>query len=129
MDLKIYSLERKPTTVTRQLTKSRDFCQNYLCDLHLCSLFASFSFCIDFATVSVEQRKTLHLPSLSPSLPPLEMEENWRRQVESLPKHDQINFKLKTLTTEWGAVNTDYDFLKVPKCENFHLTDFFIFTP
>jgi hypothetical protein len=26
---------KKPTTVTRQLTKSRDFRQNYLCDFHL----------------------------------------------------------------------------------------------
>ncbi len=35
MDLKIYSLEKKPTTVTRQLKKSRDFRHNYLCDFHL----------------------------------------------------------------------------------------------
>ncbi len=40
MDLKIYSLEIKNTTVTRQLTKSRDFCQNYLCDFHLMRMIA-----------------------------------------------------------------------------------------
>jgi hypothetical protein len=31
MDLKIYILAKKLTTVTRQLTKSIDFLQNYLC--------------------------------------------------------------------------------------------------
>ena len=34
MDLKIHTLARKPTTVTRQLTKSIDFHKNYLCDFH-----------------------------------------------------------------------------------------------
>ncbi len=29
----------KPTTMTRQLTKSQDFRQNYLCDFHLCTHF------------------------------------------------------------------------------------------
>ena len=37
---KIYSLERNPwaMTMTQQLTKSRDFRHNYLCDFHLCNL-------------------------------------------------------------------------------------------
>jgi hypothetical protein len=39
LELKIYirSLEssKKPMTVTPQLTKSRDFRKNYLCDFHL----------------------------------------------------------------------------------------------
>ncbi len=38
MDLKIYNLEKKPKTVTRQLTKSQDFRQSYLCDFHLWTL-------------------------------------------------------------------------------------------
>jgi hypothetical protein len=37
MDLKIYTLAKKPAAVTRQLTKSKDFRQNYLCDFHLWS--------------------------------------------------------------------------------------------
>jgi hypothetical protein len=34
MDLQIYGIEKKTRIVTRQLTKSRDFCQNYICDFH-----------------------------------------------------------------------------------------------
>jgi hypothetical protein len=40
MDLKTIAYRKKPTTVTQQLTKSRDFRQNYLCDFHFCSLSA-----------------------------------------------------------------------------------------
>jgi hypothetical protein len=43
MDLKIYSLERN-ARVTQQLTKSRDFCQNYLCYFHLCTLYSVQAF-------------------------------------------------------------------------------------
>ncbi len=35
MDLKIYTLAKKPATVTQQLTKSIDFRQNELYDFHL----------------------------------------------------------------------------------------------
>ncbi len=38
MDLKIFILE-KTGTATRQLTKSRDCLQNYLCDFHVCNLY------------------------------------------------------------------------------------------
>ncbi len=98
--------------MTRQLTKSRDFCQNYLCDFHLCSLFASFSFLYWFCNSLGWTKKDppSPLPFTLPFYPP-DKEENWGRQVERLPKHDQINFKLNTLTTEWRTVNTDYDFL------------------
>jgi hypothetical protein len=35
MDFKIFTLAKKPTTVTQQLTKSLDLRQNYLCDFPL----------------------------------------------------------------------------------------------
>ncbi len=44
-DLKIYTLAKKLATVTRQLTKSIDFRQIYLCDFHLWAVAASRSFC------------------------------------------------------------------------------------
>ncbi len=40
MDLKTISYRKKPTTVTKQLTKSGKFRQNYLCDFHFCSVSA-----------------------------------------------------------------------------------------
>ncbi len=36
MDLKIYTLIKKPATVTQQLQKSIDFCRIELYDFHLC---------------------------------------------------------------------------------------------
>jgi hypothetical protein len=36
---------KKPTTVTRQLTKSQDFRQKYLCDFHLWALLYYFRLC------------------------------------------------------------------------------------
>ncbi len=50
----------KPTTVSGQLTKSRDFRQNYLCDFHL-QCHETFAKIISVTSISMDSSKLLQV--------------------------------------------------------------------
>ncbi len=95
IDLKIYSLERNPRLWLDSWQSLETFAK--IISVTYIYVLILYWFCNSLGWTKKDPS-----PSISPPFHPLSMEENWRRQVESLPKHDQINFKLNTLTTVWG---------------------------